>query len=174
MIKVFAFSLFAGFAALFAGCSSQENTASDSSKEGGDVVTVQAAEPLEIVVESRFGFEETIERLKAAAAAEKFGFQGLHEISKILAEKGYPREPLAVLEVCHPGYASAALEQDIQIALMIPCPISIYVQDGKVFVSTFNAKKMASMYKGDKMPEIAEGVDAAMRKILQSVSTEGV
>lgn len=172
MIKVFALSLLAGFAALFAGCSSQDERTAESSPEPSDAVAVQAAEPLEITVESRFGFEETIEKLKEAAAAEKFGVQGLHEISKILTEKGYPREPLAVLEVCHPGHASVALEQDINIALMIPCPISIYEKDGKVFVSTFNTKKMATMYKGEKMPEVAAAVDEAMRKILQAISVE--
>ncbi|HVL38901.1 MAG TPA: DUF302 domain-containing protein [Fimbriimonadaceae bacterium] len=125
---------------------------------------------MEIVVESKYGFEETVEKVKQAAEAEKYPVQGVHEISAILESKGFPREPLTVVEVCNAKSASASLENDIRVALMMPCPIAVYREDGKIKVMTFNTRQMAMMYKGATMAQVGAEVDVALRKILFAVA----
>lgn len=124
---------------------------------------------MEMVVESRFGFQETIEKIKEAAIAEKYGVQGVHELSKILTEKGFPREPLTIVEVCNPKAASESLDNDILVGLMMPCPIQVYQVDDKVFVATFDTRAMSRMYDGLTMKQTGEAVYTALKKILKAV-----
>jgi len=99
--------------------------------------------PQEVAVKT---FEKTIGTSKsfdeAVAAVEKKtaekGFQVLyiHDIAATLTAKGFAREPLKIIEVCNANYASQALDKDVKLALMMPCPISVYVQGGKTQIST--------------------------------------
>ena len=124
---------------------------------------------LEYSVVSKYDFDTTIEKIKEAAIAEKYGVQGTHEISKILTEKGFPRERLTIVEICNPKAASESLQQDIRTSLMMPCPVSVFLNDGEVHVMTFNTAQMAAMYEGDQMPAIGARVNEALMKILSSV-----
>lgn len=65
--------------------------------------------------------------------ATEMGFRVLHthDFAATLAEKGFPREPLKLVEICNAKYASQVLEKDVKLSLMLPCPISIYVDGGK-------------------------------------------
>ena len=38
-----------------------------------------------------------------------------------LAEKGFPRAPLKIIEICNAKYASQVLNEDVRIFLMLPC-----------------------------------------------------
>jgi len=124
---------------------------------------------LEMTVVSQYTFAVTIETIKRAATAEKYGVQGVHELSKILTEKGFPRENLTVVEVCHPAHATEALNNDVLAALMMPCPILIWQEDGRVLVSTIDTRVMAKMYRGSGMSGVGETVYRSLKKILSSV-----
>ena len=125
--------------------------------------------PLETTVESRLDFAATVEAIKAAAEAEKDPVQGVHEMSKILTGKGFPREPLTVVEVCNAKMASQSLDQDIRVALMMPCPITVYQKGDRVFAMTFDTRQMSAMYSGDRMAEVGAAVDVSLRRILDAV-----
>jgi len=124
---------------------------------------------LEIVVVSKYTFAVTIETIKRAATEEKYGVQGVHELSKILTDKGFPRKNLTVVEVCNPKQAASSLDNDVLAGLMMPCPIMVWEEDGRVLVATFNTRVMARMYRGDGMKETGEAVYNSLRKILSSV-----
>jgi len=124
---------------------------------------------LETTVISKYTFAVTIETIKHAATAEKYGVQGVHELSKILTEKGFPRKNLTVVEVCNPKHATDALNNDVLAGLMMPCPIMIWEEEGRILVSTFDTRAMAKMYRGDGMARIGQEVYASLRKILASV-----
>ncbi len=115
------------------------------------------------------GFDQTIEALKMAASAEKYGFQGRHDVSDTLAKKGFPRERLVVLEFCNPKNAAAALEEDIAVGLMIPCPIMVWQKGSKVMVSTMDARMMGMMFQGKKMESIGKSVAADLRRIMSVI-----
>jgi uncharacterized protein (DUF302 family) len=127
---------------------------------------------LEMTVVSKFTFAVTVETIKKAATAEKYGVQGVHELSKILTEKGFPRENLTVVEVCNPQHATDALKNDVLAGLMMPCPIMIWEENGKVLVSTIDTRAMARMYRGSGMSAVGETVYRSLRKILNSVENQ--
>lgn len=67
-------------------------------------------------------FDQAVE----AKAAEK-GLRVLHthDVAATLAKKGYPREPLKIVEICNAPYASQVLARDVKISLMLPCTICV-------------------------------------------------
>jgi uncharacterized protein (DUF302 family) len=74
-----------------------------------------------------------------------------------------------VVEVCNPAHANAALNNDVLAALMMPCPILVWEEDGMVLVSTFDTRAMAKMYRGTSMSTVGEDVYRSLVKILSSV-----
>ena len=127
---------------------------------------------MEMTVVSKYTFGVTIETIKKAATAEKYGVQGVHELSKILTEKGFPRRNLTVVEVCNPKSASDSLDNDVMAGLMMPCPIMVWEEDGKVLVATIDTRVMAKMYRGTSMRAVGESVYQSLRKILSSVTDD--
>jgi uncharacterized protein (DUF302 family) len=121
---------------------------------------------MEYTIESSQSFDEAVSAVKKAAEEAKFSILAVHEISKTLESKGFPREPLTLIEVCNAKYASAVLKDDIRAALMLPCRISVYVQNGKVYVSTFKASQLGQLYEGPNIPQVASEVEKALKSIV--------
>ena len=71
----------------------------------------------------------------------------IHNVQKDLAEKGFQRNPLKIIEFCNAKYANDFFNADIKIGLCMPCKINVYVKDEKTlfryatdyFVATFSA-----------------------------------
>ena len=81
-------------------------------------------------------FDEAVAAVQKKTAEKGFQVLYTHDIAATLAEKGFTREPLKIIEVCNANYASQVLDKDVKVALMMPCPISVYVQRGKTQIST--------------------------------------
>ena len=139
------------------------------SQVGGQSTPKVERPPLEMQVVSRLGFDETVEKIKEAAIAEKYGVQGVHPLSQVLTDKGFPRERLTIVEVCNPASATGALNNDIRSGLHMPCPLMVYEKEGVVHVMTFDTRTMATLYEGSTMTETGAAVYMALRKILDSV-----
>ena len=88
-----------------------------------------------------------------------FGVLHIHDVKATLAGKGFDREPLKVIEICNAKYASEVLSKDIKISLMLPCPISVYVEGGKTYISTLMLKVIDAFYPEAGIQSIAEEVD---------------
>jgi uncharacterized protein (DUF302 family) len=125
---------------------------------------------LDITVESSLSFDATMDALKMSAGAEKYGFQGSHDVSGTLAKKGFPRERLVVMEFCNPKMASVALKEDVMAGLMIPCPIMVWQKGSKVMVTAMDASLMGSMFRGRGMAAVGNTVAKDMRRILSTVA----
>ncbi|MGE5420569.1 MAG: DUF302 domain-containing protein [Chloroflexota bacterium] len=95
---------------------------------------------------SRFGFDDTVELLKAAAEKDEWSVPAIHDLQQSLAKSGKHVRPVKVLEICKPKYSGQMLELNDEriMSVMMPCRISIYEKnDGKVYVSLLNAGEMA-------------------------------
>ena len=83
-----------------------------------------------------------------------------------LAGKGFPRGPLKIIEICHPKHAHDVLEKDVKISLMLPCPISVYVEKGKTFISALRPRLMGAFYPEAHIEAVADTVDRAITAIV--------
>jgi len=76
-------------------------------------------------VETSKAFDRVVQAIEEKAAEKGFRVLHTHDVAATLAEKGFPWEPLKIVEVCNARYASEVLEKDINVALMLPCPIAV-------------------------------------------------
>lgn len=80
---------------------------------------------------------EVGEKLAAAAAVNKFGVLGTHDLRQKMADKGVEfHGQCLIFEVCNPMQAKQVLEADPSISTALPCRISVYEEGGKVKVAT--------------------------------------
>lgn len=121
-------------------------------------------------------FDYTVDTTKrvdevVAAIEKKSGEKGfrvlhIHDIAGLLTEKGFPRAPLKIIEVCQAKNASAVLEKDIRTSLMLPCPISVYEKDGKTHISTFLPTAMVEFFPNANIAAEAAAVERGVLEII--------
>ncbi len=121
-------------------------------------------------VETDKSFDAAVFAIEAKSKEKGFGVLHTHDVKATLAAKGFEREPLKIIEICNAKYASQVLAKDIKISLMLPCPISVYVEDGKTYISTLRPKMIADFYPQADIKSIAEEVDRIVLTIVDESS----
>lgn len=112
-------------------------------------------------------FEDVVSAIEKKAMDNGFRVLHTHDFAATLAEKGFPREPLKVIEICNAKYASRVLDKDVKIALMLPCPISVYVQGGKTHISTLLPTSIAEFFPHAGIEGLASEVEEIVLKIVE-------
>ena len=112
-------------------------------------------------------FEQAVSAIETKAAEHGFRVLHTHDVAATLAEKGFPREPLKIIEICNAKYASQVLTRDVKIALMLPCPISVYVQDGRTHISTLLPTSMIEFFPAAGIESLASEVESIVLRIVE-------
>lgn len=123
--------------------------------------------PFEHTVTTGKSFDEAVLAIEARAAANGFRVLHTHDVAAILAEKGLPRGPLKIIEICNARYSSHMLEKDVRISLMLPCPISVYVEGGKTAISTLLPSSLADFFPRAGIEGLAAEVEGVVLKIVE-------
>ena len=123
-------------------------------------------ETLDYTVETKKSFDEAVEAVLARTKDKSFGVLHVHDVQATLASKGFTRGPLKIIEICNPKHAYDVLEKDIRIGLMLPCPITVYAQDGRTYISALRPRLMGSFYPEAHIEATAEAVDKAITAIV--------
>jgi len=111
-------------------------------------------------------FDEAVKAVEENTAAKGFRVLHTHDVAATLAEKGFQREPLKIVEVCNAKFAHEVLQKDITTALMLPCPILIYQKDGKTHISTMLPSLMSQFFPGKGIEPVAAQVQKAVVSIV--------
>ncbi|VAX30877.1 hypothetical protein MNBD_NITROSPIRAE03-1756 [hydrothermal vent metagenome] len=123
-------------------------------------------EKFDYTVETNKSFDEAVEAIIAQTKEKGFGVLHVHDVKATLAGKGFEREPLKIIEICNAKYANEVLKADVRIALMLPCPISVYVENGKTCISALRPKIMSDFYPDANIKATAEEVDRIVLEIV--------
>ena len=121
---------------------------------------------LEYTVESGKSFDDAVRAVEQKSAEKGFRVLHTHDVAATLAEKGFPREPLKIVEVCNARAASEVLKRDVKVSLMLPCPISVYRQQGKTYISTLLPSSIAEFFPQAGIETIAAEVETAVLGIV--------
>ena len=121
---------------------------------------------IDYTVETAKGFDEAVEAVLAKSQEKGFGVLHVHDVKATLAAKGFDRDPLKIIEVCHPRYASLVLQKDVKISLMLPCPISVYAQGAQTFISTLRPRMISGFYPEAGIDVAADEVDRIILSIV--------
>jgi len=115
-------------------------------------------------------YRDAVVAVVAAATAHGFKVQFVHDVAETLAEKGFAREPVTIIEICNAKYASQALEADILVGLMLPCPVMVYEIDGQVRISAMRPSLIATFFPDAGLEAVAAEVDEKIRSIVDTAA----
>jgi uncharacterized protein (DUF302 family) len=121
---------------------------------------------LDYTVKSDKNFEETVEAVTKGTAEAGFRVLFVHDVAETLAEKGFARERVSIIEVCNAKYASQVLAADVKIGLMLPCPIMVYAESGEVFVTTMRPSLIAGFFPEADIADVAGTVESVLLGIM--------
>lgn len=122
---------------------------------------------MDVTIPSAKSFDETVGALQQEIAAANFKVQAVHDVSATLAEKGFERERVTIVEMCNARHAHAVLAADVKIGLMLPCPIMVYAEGERVFVSTMRPTIIAQFFPNADLGDVPSVVEDAILGIMQ-------
>jgi len=125
---------------------------------------------LDYTVSTTKDYASAVEAVTAAAEKHGFRVQFVHDVSGTLAEKGFEREPVTIVEMCNAGFAHKVLEKDLTIGLMLPCPVMVYEQAGTVSIATMRPSLIAQFFPEAEIDSVADEVEARMVSIIDEAA----
>jgi uncharacterized protein (DUF302 family) len=133
---------------------------------------VQASESREYGYVARVDlpFEDAVARMEAGLKNEGFGVLCKIDIQAKLKEKlgvDFPR--YVILGACNPPLAYQALQQEINLGLLLPCNAVVYEWNGQVHVGVVDAEKMLSVVGNPGMEDMARDVNRKLRRVVNNI-----
>ncbi|TDB39545.1 MAG: DUF302 domain-containing protein [Actinobacteria bacterium] len=119
-------------------------------------------------VTTQKSFAEAVEAVQTALTDSGFRVQFVHDVQETLAEKGFEREPLTIIETCNAKHAHAVLAADPKIALMLPCPVVVYEQNGERFISTLKPSVIGDFYPEADIADAAAAVEKVLVGVIET------
>jgi len=119
-------------------------------------------------LESNKPFDTVVENIEKQTAEHKFRVLAVHDVQETLAEKGFERKPLKIIEVCNAGFAHQALQKEIEVALFMPCRFAVYTESDKTIVSLNRPSVIAQMLPDAGLEELAGGVEETLKQVMKA------
>lgn len=115
-------------------------------------------------------FEDVVIRVREALRKEGFGVLTEINVRDTLKQKlDIDYHKYLILGACHPASAYEALQVDQEIGLLLPCNVIVYESSGTVRVSVIRPTVAMQIDETVKLAEIAEGVEAKLRRVIESM-----
>ena len=115
-------------------------------------------------------FDQAVERTREALAGEGFGVLCEIDIKEKLKEKlGIDFRNYLILGACNPPLAFEALQEEIDLGLLLPCNVVVYEQDAKVAVGVIDAAKMMSVVGNENLNKTAQTVNDKLRRVIEAL-----
>lgn len=154
-------------------CKTAEKQSVEQGKNASTNTVNATINNLFIESESKTGFDETIESLKAAVEMKTWKITAIHDLQETLKKNGYNVQPVKVFAICHPRHSSQILSLDDEriVSPLMPCRVSVYMKsNGKTYISRMNPAVMSVMFTGkiaQVMAESAGDVEEMLQTIIK-------
>ncbi len=112
-------------------------------------------------------FTDVVAAFERLVPENQFRILHTHDVQATLAEKGFQRGPLKIIEVCNAGFAHKALQINIDVALFMPCRYTVYEQNGKTTVSLGLPTMISQMLPETEFRALAEDVESKLTAIMK-------
>lgn len=115
-------------------------------------------------------FDKAVERTRESLKAEGFGVLCEIDIHDKLKEKlGVEFTKYKILGACNPSLAYQALQEEINLGLLLPCNAVVYEKDGKSFAAVIDARKMLSIVGNVQLDAVAGQVNEKLQRVIDSL-----
>ena len=78
-------------------------------------------------------------------------------------------EDYVILGACNPPNAWKALQAEVEIGLLLPCNVIVYVKDGKTHVSAVMPSAMMGAIGNPALNEVAEFVEEKLKETIDAM-----
>lgn len=125
---------------------------------------------LDYTVSTTKTFDQAVDAVTESAATHGFRVQFIHDVAATLAEKGFDRERVTIVEMCNAKYAAETLARDIKIGLMLPCPVMVYAEKGEIFIAAMRPSLISTFFPAADLEQIAGEVEAKIVAIVDAAA----
>jgi uncharacterized protein (DUF302 family) len=120
-------------------------------------------------------FEIAVQQARESLKSEGFGILCEIDIKSKLKEKlGVDFANYLILGACNPPLAYNALQQEMNIGLLLPCNVIVYEKEGRSFAAAVDAAKMLSVVENAALEPTARQVNEKLRRVIDKIGIEGV
>lgn len=131
--------------------------------------------PYGLSVDIDLPLEPAIAATKDALKGEGFGVLTEIDVRKTLREKiGADFQPYVILGACNPALAFTALQDDIEVGLLLPCNVTVRQEDGGSVVSILDPLVMAKLSRAPGVDEISRLARQKLERVLEQLTAKPV
>jgi uncharacterized protein (DUF302 family) len=114
---------------------------------------------------------EVIEKVTETLGERGFGVLTSIDVKDTLKKKlDLDRRPYVILGACNPNFAHQALDEELNLGLLMPCNVVVYeTDDGSTTVAAIDVHAMVSVVGNEKLDEFAGAVDELLRAAIDAV-----
>jgi uncharacterized protein (DUF302 family) len=117
-------------------------------------------------------YETAVERCREALAAEGFGVLTEIDVQATFKKKlDVDRPPYLILGACHPPSAYKALTAAPEAGVLLPCNVTVSVEDGQTVVRAMNPGVALGVLQAEGLGAVAEDVGEALQRAVQAVAS---
>ncbi len=124
---------------------------------------------LAYTVESNKSFEDISAALEKTSPEKNFRVLAIHDVKETLHEKGFEIKPMRIFEVCNAGFAYKAIDNDVNVAMFMPCKIVVRGEEGKTVMTLVRPSMISQMLPESGLDELAADVEKQLAGILDEI-----
>jgi uncharacterized protein (DUF302 family) len=130
------------------------------------------SENVAFTIVTDLGYEEAIRHCREALAKEGFGVLTEIDVRATLKQKlNVDRPPYMILGACHPPSAYKALAAAPEVGVLLPCNVTVSVEDGKTVVRAMNPAVALGILQAEGLARVAEDVGEALKRAVEAVAS---
>jgi uncharacterized protein (DUF302 family) len=116
-------------------------------------------------------YEAAVERVTNALKEEGFGVLTEVDVKATLKKKlDADFRKYTILGACNPQLAKQALQEELEIGLLLPCNVIVYEADGGSVVSIVDPISMLGIVENPGLEPIAEDARSRLRRVYEALS----
>ena len=115
-------------------------------------------------------FDDVCAELERLSQERQFRTLAVHDVQATLADKGFERKPLKIIEVCNASFAHQALAHDIHVSLFMPCKFVVAEQAESVTITLGRPSMIARILPDAGVEELAQEVEERLKGIMRDAA----
>lgn len=115
-------------------------------------------------------YDEAVQRVKDALKVEGFGVLSEIDVRKTMREKlGAEMESYIILGACNPPLAHRALEQELDIGLLLPCNVVVRAAGTGSRVDVADPQAMLGIVGNEQLNAVAEEAKQRLQRVVAAL-----
>jgi len=117
-------------------------------------------------------YEEAIERVTAALKEESFGVLTEIDVKATLRKKlDADFRRYVILGACNPNLAHQALQQELELGLLLPCNVIVYEEGAGSVVSIVDPLTMLGVVENPALQPIADEATERLQRVVKKLES---